>query len=121
MKKLVLTSLISILLVFTASCRGPEEITIERISERELQLRFENLNSVKMYSLNLNKEDIIIIDMQKEEGALNFTIYDQSENEIYRGNGIIIKKFTIGIKNDGKYRIEIDGKRAKGTLKILVA
>ncbi len=121
MKKLVLISLISLILSFTVSCQNAENMTIERVSENELSFCFENLNSKKMYSLILCKEDIIIVDMQKEEGALNFTVYDQNENKIYSGNGILIKKFTIGIKNDGNYRIEIDGNRAKGTLKILVA
>jgi len=120
MRKLAVLCCISLLLLFSASCKGSEEITIERINDRELQLCFENLNSKKMYSLNFKKEDIIVLEIEKEEGSIDIVIYDQNENEIYRGNGNLVKKFTIDIKNDGKYRIEIDGNRAKGSLKFLI-
>jgi len=91
--------------------------TINKL-DNEYSLEFERMNRSETYSFSLNKDDVLNISYQIDKGKCNLFVYDQDNNAIYQGNDIDNSNFELVIPHDGQYEILVEGKHAKGFVKI---
>ena len=99
--------------------RQPEEFDGSRIkNEDEYLLSIERMNGTDLHTLTLQKDDILHIRFETEQGSLNMEIKAPDGGTVYRGNGKEITDFTVNIVESGVYAIAVEARRAKGVIHI---
>lgn len=81
----------------------------------------EQLNKPVLMEYNLKKGDLIAVSHQYDGGELSIRIEDGHESPVFYGNSYDgFGDFTVEIQEDGHYRIECTGRRAKGVIRFVI-
>lgn len=106
-----------ILLILVFSCQrsfvGNIKITID-----SFYLDAEHMNGYEKYSVTLNKDKPVEIEIKLEQGSLDLVLTAPDGTVVYEGNGTAVSDFSINISLSGIYTIEVGAHDAKGVIDI---
>lgn len=81
----------------------------------------EQLNKSIDKEYNLKKGDLIAVSHDYNGGEIFIRIGEEHKNPIFYGNNYgEFDDFTVGIQEDGCYKIECSGRRAKGVIRFVI-
>lgn len=68
--------------------------------------------------LLLDKGDVLQIEVEKEDGAVSFTVRGKNGSEPYEGNELQTGMFTVTVTETDEYEFRIKGKAATGKITV---
>lgn len=81
----------------------------------------EQLNTRVVMEYDLKKGDIVAVSHDYEGGEIFISIGEEDKTPAFYGNSYSeMGDFSVGIPEDGKYRIECSGRRAKGIISFVI-
>lgn len=115
---------IFILILLLVMCIGTTfyfaKRSIYSISERAdgFTIEAEQLNKHIAREYNLKKGDLIAVSHDSDGGEIFIRIGEENKEPVFWGNSYgEFDDFTVGIQEDGCYKIECSGRRAKGVIR----
>jgi hypothetical protein len=118
-KRFSLAGLVFLLLALClAACGGAPEAVTEEGDETGYSIEFSALNTEKVHEFSLAEGDRLRVEVTHKGGRIRLTIRREEGDEIYTGNGLISRSFTVGIPESGRYTVTVAGEKADGRVKI---
>ena len=106
-----------ILLILAFSCQrsfvGNMKITFD-----SYHLDAEHMNGYEKHFVTLDKNKPVDIEMELEQGALEFVLTSPDGTVVYEGNGTVVSDFSINISQSGTYLVEVRAHDAKCVIDI---
>ncbi len=84
-------------------------------------LDIERMNGRDTHSLELTAGDMLQIGFETEKGDLHMEIKAPDGTLIYSGNGKDTTDFTVNISEKGVYTVEVEARKAKGSIRVQLA
>lgn len=118
---------IFILILLLVMCIGTTfyfaKRSIYSISERAdgFTIEAEQLNKHIAREYNLKKGDLIAVSHDSDGGEIFIRIGEENKEPVFWGNSYDeFDDFTVGIQEDGCYKIECSGRKAKGVIRFKI-
>ncbi len=117
---IVLVVLMVILLVGCTSCNFPVINTYKNITTSSMSMKYDIFNEHKTTNLSLKENEIVDVNMNivSKSGKLSVSIVNEDNETIYQGIDIPTSSFAVTLNKKGKYQINIDGEKHKGSFHI---
>lgn len=117
MKKFYLATCIWGMLVLLAACHSVAYSGSRRGNDSEFVMEYSIFNTADAQTFKLKKGDIIDAAIVNNSGRLSIEIQKGMDEPIYTSENITDSQtFQIGIREDGEYKIRVEGKKAKGSV-----
>lgn len=81
-------------------------------------LKFEYMDGTDSHALSLKSGDVLDVRFEKEEGVFSVVIGIDGEDYAYKTDDGGNMNFKLNIVKDGKYKITVTSKKAKGVIDI---
>lgn len=110
--------------VLLAGCNFNSFSFIGKTSKKTAQeyyLKFEYMDGTDGHSLSLKSGDDLDVHLEKAEGVISVVIGIVGQDYIYKTDDGGNMDFKLNIEKDGKYRITVNSKKAKGMVSVKVA
>lgn len=88
-------------------------------NDSQLIMDYRVLNVEDSQILDLKKGDIVDFKIISESGRVDIILQKEGEAHIYKGVDIPTSSFSVDIPEDGKYKVSVTGKNAKGNVSII--
>lgn len=120
MKKCLINILIIFIVLLFGGCTHGSSFTIgslENNTTTSMYMKHIKFSGNKNTEFNINEGEYaeITVDITTESGKIDLYIRDDKDNIAYEGNKLQTGKFTVTIKDSGKYKIRIEAKDHKGS------
>lgn len=77
-----------------------------------------SMTGTDLHTMELSKGDVLQIRFETEKGSLYLEITAPDGTTIYGGNGTEAAEFTLNVPLDGLYILSVEGKRARGSIRV---
>lgn len=114
-------SFLTLILIFTISlpaCTSTRFSGSRTGNENELIMDYTIFNTTDSQELQLEKDDIVKIEVISKSGNVDISLRKADESPIYEETNIPTSTFQITIDESGTYTVSVAGKKAKGSVKI---
>lgn len=106
-----------ILVINLTACVPKGSILItEKQDGSGFTMDFNEWSSKDKCKLELNKDDVIQIEIEHEEGNIGLEVTGNKGSEPYEGHKLESRKFTVTISETDTYVFSINGKNATGKI-----
>lgn len=85
-------------------------------NDSQLTMKYSVFNTTYDQYLVMEKGDVIDADIESESGTLSVTIQSEDGETVYENEDVPTGTFQIEISKKGTYKLEVTGKKAKGSL-----
>jgi len=114
-------SFIVALFLFSGCTKEAIEFDGSRTSnEQQFILDFDILNISLTHIIELQKNDILDIEIIKDKGELYLSVTDFEGNSIYKGDDASSGKFSLEITQSESYTFKVTGREASGFVSFIV-
>jgi len=100
------------------SCSSHKETVQEWTDSRSHRIEFSSWSNESKVELDLLKEDVLQVSIKHDSGQIALRIFRLDGLEAYTGQGLGSCFFTVGIPEQGRYVILVQGKKASGRVEI---
>lgn len=118
--KFIALGFLTVLLVSCTSCNFSDINISKNITTSSISMKYDSFNEHKTTTLSLKENEIIDVNMNivSKSGKLSISIVNEDNENIYQGIDIPTSSFAVTINKKGKYQINIDGEKHKGSFNI---
>lgn len=108
-----------ILGIFLASCRYSDFNGSRTGSDSELVMEYSMFNTTDSQLLNLEKDDVIHVEIVNDSGKLDIFIQEDDKKPVFEGKNLKTSTFQVKVDESGTYKITVTGKKAKGSVSFI--
>ena len=120
MKKIILIVCTLVFLISLTAC-GTKFEGSRTGNDSEFIMEYSVLNTTDAQDLTIEAGDTISAKIVVDKGSLSIKIQKDGEKPIYESNGISASnEFDVEIDESGTYTVEVTGKKAKGSVSLIV-
>lgn len=120
MKKIILIVCTLVFLISLTAC-GTKFDGSRTGNDSEFIMEYSVLNTTDAQDLTIEAGDTISAKIVVDKGSLSIKIQKDGEKPIYESNGISASnEFDVEIDESGTYTVEVTGKKAKGSVSLIV-
>lgn len=117
MKNGLLLSTTLILCLVFSSCSFNNFNGTENLKEDNFQIDYAFFNQQKNGFLTLAKGDVLQVLISHSKGSVDVKVGIKEKDAIYEGKNLTNNNFTLNIREDGIYQIDVIGHKACGSVK----
>lgn len=118
-RKITAAALIAALMLTTACLAQKGSIVIlENIDGKVFRVNFNEWSEKGKCELNLKQDDVLQIEVARDDGEIGMTISGKGGSEPYTGNNLQSGIFTVTISETDDYVIRFTGENATGNVTI---
>ncbi len=119
MKKGIILGILVLAVILISACSPKGSIVIlEDGKKTGFTMEFNKYNSENKCELSLKKNDVVKIEVDREDGEIAFSINGKNKSQPYTGNSLQPGMFTITIFEEDDYVFTIKGKNATGKIEV---
>ncbi len=93
-------------------------VILDKANGAGFSIDYNEWSDIDTCSLELNKGDVIDVEISHQSGKIGLSIIGLSGNEAYAGNDMSPCSFSVTINEADKYIIKINGNNASGHISI---
>lgn len=98
------------------SCREASFDGSRTGNDSQFLMEYSVFNSSDAQELELEKEDVIDVEVVSDAGEVSITIQKEDEEPVYEGHDVPTGAFQVKVKDGGTYTVTVTGEHAEGSV-----
>ncbi|NMS89831.1 hypothetical protein HGQ85_07800 [Clostridioides difficile] len=119
MKKSYFIIFIMIFIIILTACKGVDFNGSRTGNTSELIMKYSMFDTTDSQLLELEKDDVIDVEIKSDSGKLNVLIQKDSSEPIYESKNVPTSSFQVKINESGTYKVTVTGEKAQGSVSFI--